>query len=381
MSKQRIDNFSDSLTLSQLLLRFESETSIMKIHLLSGFLGSGKTTAIQQACNELIKGENRVGVITNDQGIRLVDGDFFEHLNIPSRQVVNGCFCCNYNDFDSSIQSLIKTNQPDVIFAESVGSCTDIVATVMKPLFQYHPEAEVTISTFADIRLLKILLKNDSGIFDESVRYIYFKQLEEAGVIVISKIDMIDNGTLQEIKQLMNEKYGDKVLLYQNSFDAINIQQWLQVLDNKLFEKSSSLEIDYNVYGDGEAKLAWHDQELEIYSTNYNATQSAVDLMRMMFQKIQLNKYPIGHLKFLLDGETKISFTYAQQGELIDTIKSKKNNSSTLLINARVQTAPENLSQVMLEAVIETEIKSGCKISVKSIASFQPGYPKPTYRI
>lgn len=145
----------------------------MKIHLLSGFLGSGKTTAIQQACNELIKSGNSVGVITNDQGIRLVDGDFFEHLNIPNRQVVNGCFCCNYNDLDSSIQSLIKAYQPDIIFAESVGSCTDIVATVMKPLFNYYPETQITFSIFADICLLGILLKNDSSIFDESVRYLF----------------------------------------------------------------------------------------------------------------------------------------------------------------------------------------------------------------
>ena len=353
----------------------------MKIHLLSGFLGSGKTTAIQQACNELIKSGNRVGVITNDQGIRLVDGDFFEHLNIPCRQVMNGCFCCNYNDLDSCIQALIKTNQPDIIFAESVGSCTDIVATVMKPLFKCRPEAEVTISTFADIRLLKILLKNDSSIFDESVRYIYFKQLEEAGFIVISKIDLVDNETLQEIKQLMNEKYGDKVLLYQNSFDAMSIQQWLHLLDNQLFKTPLSLQIDYNVYGAGEATLAWHDQELEIYNTNYNATQLAVDLMRRIYQKINLNKYPIGHLKFLLNGKKKISFTSVSQEELLGTIENNRDNSATLLINARVQTTPEKLSQIMLAAIKEIEMKSSCKIAVKSFASFQPGYPKPNYRV
>ena len=102
----------------------------MKIHLLSGFLGSGKTTAIQQACNSLMQQGIGVGVITNDQGIKLVDEGFFNSLGIPNRQVINGCFCCNYNDLDDSIESLISLNNPEVIFAESVGSCTDIVATV-----------------------------------------------------------------------------------------------------------------------------------------------------------------------------------------------------------------------------------------------------------
>lgn len=353
----------------------------MKIHLLSGFLGSGKTTAIQYACSELIKIQKTVGVITNDQGISLVDGDFFDHLKIPNRQVVNGCFCCNYNDLDKSIQSLITTNKPDIIFAESVGSCTDIVATVMKPLFNFYSDADITFSTFADVRLLRILLEGDAQIFDESVTYIYFKQLEEADIIVVSKIDLIENETLQEIKQMMNEKYGDKILLYQNSLDPINIQQWIQVLDTQLFEKPSSLQIDYDIYGDGESKLAWHDQAIEIYSPNYNASQAAVNLMRTIHRIILLNEYPIGHLKFLLNGEKKISFTYALQGELLDAIENKKNKSATLLINARIQTSPERLSQLISEAIKETEIKSNCKIAVKSMASFRPGYPKPTYRI
>ncbi len=353
----------------------------MKIHLLSGFLGSGKTTAIQYACNELIKQQKKAGVITNDQGISLVDGDFFKHLNIPNRQVVNGCFCCNYDDLDKSIQSLITTNKPDIIFAESVGSCTDIVATVMKPLFNFYPHTDITFSTFADVRLLRILLKENTQVFDESVRYIYFKQVEEAQVIIVSKIDLTDNETLLQIQQIMNEKYGDKIILYQNSFDPISIQQWLHVLDTQLLEKPSSLQIDYDVYGDGESKLAWHDQAIEIYSPNYNALQAAIDLMRTIYQNILLNKYPVGHLKFLLNGEKKISFTYDSQGELMDAIENKKDNLATLLINARVETSPEMLSHLMSEGIKETEIKSNCKITVKSLASFQPGFPSPTYRI
>jgi len=353
----------------------------MKLHLLTGFLGSGKTTAIQEACSELTRSGNRVAVITNDQGRRLVDGDFFEHLNIPNKQVINACFCCSFNDLDSNIQSLIKTNQPDVIFAESVGSCTDIVATVMKPLFRYRPEIQVTFSTIADIRLLEILMKKDSHIFDESVRYIYFKQLEEAEIIVVSKIDLIDKKSLEEIKQRIDKKYGNKILLYQNSFDPKNIRQWLHQLDNQLVEKPLSLQIDYDVYGEGEAKLAWHDQELEIHSTNYNATKAAIDLMKLISQKIYLNKYPIGHLKFLLNRETKISFTYASNRELMPAIKMKKNNSATLLINARVQTTPGALAQIMVKAINEIEIKCNCRIGIKSIDSFQPSFPKPTYHI
>jgi len=131
----------------------------MKIHLLSGFLGSGKTTVIHQACNYLKKGEVRAAVITNDQGSRLVDTGLFEKLNIPNRQVSDGCFCCNYDHLENGVHSLITEEQPKVIFAESVGSCTDIVATVMNPLLHFHPRTPVTLTALVDVRLLKILLQ------------------------------------------------------------------------------------------------------------------------------------------------------------------------------------------------------------------------------
>jgi len=63
-----------------------------------------------------------------------------------------------------------------------------------------------------------------------------------------------------EIKETMRKKYGTKVLLYQNSFGEKNILQWLHTLENQILEKPSSLQIDYDIYGEGEAKPAWYDR-------------------------------------------------------------------------------------------------------------------------
>ena len=352
----------------------------MKIHLLTGFLGSGKTTAIQYASRNLLQRGIKTGVITNDQGIKLVDGDFFASLNIPNRKVMNGCFCCNYNDLEANIQSLIQTNETEIIFAESVGSCTDIVATVLKPLLHFYPHAQITVSTFADVRLLEMILKADTNFFDETVNYIYLKQLEEAGIIVINKIDLIDKEQLEKIKQFMLQKYETKILLYQNSLDENNIMHWLHTLDHyQSAGKLQSLNIDYDVYAAGEAKLAWLDQELEIYSANNNAMLHAENLINAIYKKIKANQYAIGHLKFLINGETKISFTSNEQSSI--AIKNKPNASAALLINIRMQTEPEIIKQLIAETIKEEEITSDCKVIVVSLSAFQPGYPHPTQRI
>ncbi|MEO8764012.1 MAG: GTP-binding protein [Ginsengibacter sp.] len=352
----------------------------MKIHLLSGFLGSGKTTAIHCASRILLQQGIRTGVITNDQGIKLVDGDFFKSLHIPGRQVVNGCFCCNYNDLETSIQSLIETNGTGIIFAESVGSCTDIVATVLKPLLRFRQDAMVTVSTFADVRLLQMILDGGTPLFDETVHYIYLKQLEEAGIIVINKIDLVNEEQLVVIKQLMQEKYGSKILLYQNSLNEDNIRQWLQALDNYQYAgELPSLGIDYDTYAAGEAKLAWLDQELEIYSANNTALQQSEDLINSIYKKINVHQYTIGHLKFLIDRTVKISFTTNMQPAA--TIDIGPAASVELLINIRVQTEPDAIKQLVASAIKEIEMRSECKIVVISVSAFQPGYPHPAYRI
>ena len=349
-------------------VRAPTPPTLLKIHLLSGFLGSGKTTAIAQACRLLAKKGIPTAVITNDQGTHLVDGDLFTHLGIPSNQVTNGCFCCNYNDLDAAIRHLLKHHAPGVLFAESVGSCTDLIATVLKPLLQQHPEWHVTATTFADAQLIS----SSAPGFDETINYIYHKQLEEANVIVVSKSDLIDTTQLQTQLQ---SRYPEKTILYQNSFDEEHIARWLQTLDTMAFTKDlPSLDIDYDTYGAGEAKLAWLDQQLEIISPDQNAQHAAITLI----DKLAETSYPIGHLKFLLDGHTKISVTATGATDHADPQPAEK---TTLLINARVQTEPAILSQFVSDAILSTEHKLHCSIRTIEKTCFQPGYPRPTHRI
>ncbi|HEY4154543.1 MAG TPA: GTP-binding protein [Puia sp.] len=352
----------------------------MDIHLLSGFLGSGKTTAIQSACRILSEKGIKAAVITNDQGIRLVDAGLFKQLGIPGRQVLNGCFCCNYRDLDNQIQSLLETAEPEVIFAESVGSCTDIVATVFKPLRVFRPDVRVTLSVFADAMLLHLLLIDKTFLFDEEVNYIYFKQLEESNILIISKMDLLNSDELRDLKNGLNERYPDKLIHYQDSRNDDQVRQWLGQLEPAVSDLNPrSLEMDYAKYGAGEAKLAWLDQELDIESSNKTATRDAIQLMQEIFKKIAAEKHPIGHLKYLLNGQQKISFTSSSLPEIGFEILPAV--GATLLLNARVQTSPGALSLLVSDAIRTFEEQSGCRVRTNSISSFQPGFPTPTCRM
>src|SRR5262249_5286781 len=126
------------------------------VAVIGGFLGAGKTTLILAAARLLQQRGMRVAAILNDQGDDLVDTYLARAAGLDCDQVTGGCFCSRFPDLVSAAGRL-AAYQPDLIFAEAVGSCTDIVATTLRPLVRDYPDhyriAPLTVVTHAAQRL------------------------------------------------------------------------------------------------------------------------------------------------------------------------------------------------------------------------------------
>jgi G3E family GTPase len=354
----------------------------MKLILTGGFLGSGKTTTIQQACSLLLKENKTVAVATNDEGEELVDSKFIQGFSIPVKEVTKGCFCCNYNALLQHIYYFSEHVNPEIIFAESVGSCTDLVATIAKPLAEMHPELTVNISVFVDAHLLHSLISGTSFFIDDAVRYIFKKQMEEADILILNKIDLLDQHQLEEVQQVIHHDYPAKKILLQNSLNEHDIEHWLNEVQKEQSAKRTSLDIDYEIYGAGEAKLAWLDAVLSIQTQKLPATKTAALLAEIMHQKIQQQHLTIGHLKYLIDdGKQQFKLSYTTMEHPRNIALDGLSNKASVIINARVQTEPETLQHIMHESIDEAALKTNGSIMLQSVSAFQPGFPRPTYRV
>jgi G3E family GTPase len=356
----------------------------MKLILVGGFLGGGKTTAIVRACQHLMADGKKVAMITNDQGDQQVDSAFAKSLGINTREVSNGCFCCRYDDLDAQLRSIEADNHPELVFAESVGSCTDIIATVAKPLLQYKSDLNIVVAVYADVDMLVSFIEGRASFLEESVRYIYKKQLEEADLIVLNKVDLITTEQLAVADKVIRKEYPGKKIVYQNSLKQEDIVAWLDAL-NEFVSRGNrdSLSIDYDTYGNGEAQLAWLDKSVTILSPLGNGGFVTRQIIRTIFNHLKQQYLTIGHLKFFVETDRwsdKISFTTASTSA---EIKMPHENIERvkLLINARIQTDPITLQVLINNALDGVQRSESCSIETERHSAFTPGFPRPTHRM
>ncbi len=355
---------------------------MIKICLVGGFLGSGKTTAITAAGKMLLQEQLRVGIIMNDQGSKLVDAAFANSLQIPSSEVKNGCFCCNYEQFYFAINDLDSSIHPHIIFAEAVGSCTDLVATIVKPLLRSDFQIELTLSVFADGPVLLSSLEGRSSFVSDNIQYICKKQLKEAAIIIVNKADNLTSEEINKIQLALKTEYPDKKILFQDSKDENSVKKWLDVIrEENSIHQFKPLDIDYEKYAKGEAALAWLDAFVKIHSKR-KAIDKAFEFIEKMFEEISFQRLPIGHLKFFLqsgDWKQKVSYT-ANNRESVEKSSAFIADHVSIIVNARIETDPDQLKKIFFQAIRKIE-NGSCNIEIFDLDAFQPGYPKPTHRI
>ena len=176
-------------------LKGERRYKMTKIDIISGFLGSGKTTLIRKLLNETLKNE-KVVLIENEFGEIDVDSDFLKDTSIEIKSINAGCICCSLQgDFEEALKKVIETYSPDRIIIEpsGVGKLSDVTKAV-----KTVEEANINaLCTIVDARKCKIYAKNFKEFFND--------QIKEATCIIMSKTQTISEEKLKEAYAIIKE--------------------------------------------------------------------------------------------------------------------------------------------------------------------------------
>jgi len=358
--------------------------------MVGGFLGAGKTTALLRLAERLREQGLRVGLITNDQSVGLVDTALLASHDLPVEEITGGCFCCRFTSLTEAAEKLTQSDRPEVFLAEPVGSCTDLTATVSYPLRRMYGDAFsiAPYSVMVDpIRAERILGLAPGKSFSPKVIYIYLKQLEEAEVIVINKVDLLESDRLKQLMTVMAERYPNARVLTMSARNGLNIDLWADFIAAGNLGDTPAMDVDYDIYADGEALLGWLNLTAILTATgSFDGNAFLAELATMLHQRLAAEGIEIAHLKMTLspdegndlavvnlvrtDGRPEASHTLQEPLEL-----------GELIINLRAEADPAILRNLVTETVKDISHSASIISEVEHVESFRPGRPVPTHRL
>lgn len=355
-----------------------------RLILCGGFLGAGKTTLIWDMAQRLMAQGKRVGLVTNDQAPELVDSRLLKQADLKVAEVAGSCFCCNFNGFVEAIHSLRRDVEADVILAEPVGSCADLIATIVRPLKKYH-NTEVIVSPLTvlgdPMRLKSILYGGDGGLHEDAA-YIYRKQLEEAEVILITKTDLLSKSELEKLMKDTQACFHHTKVMAASTMNGTGVWEWFNEVSNRQGEGKKILDIDYDKYAHGEAVLGWLNGTVALTGKNAYWDTLLKDIMIGIARAVKKEKLRVGHIKVI--AENGKQYAVGNITGDVSTLQLRgaagTSDNVKLIINARVETSPEHLDELIRRVLVES-INGQFADEVLAWRYLQPGRPNPTHRM
>lgn len=355
--------------------------------MVGGFLGAGKTTTLARLARHYTDAGLNVGVVTNDQATDLVDTNSLRAQGFDVGEVAGACFCCNFDELMETIGALGENERPDVILAEPVGSCTDLVATVIQPIKRLF-DAEFEIAPYAVILKpshgRRVLRGESRAGFSPKAAYILTKQLEEADVVLINRVDELPEEQAAELVQLVEEHCPGVPVLRVSAKTGLGFEPFIELLDQVGDFGQRVLDIDYDTYAEGEAELGWLNSSLQVVAeAPFSLDELLMDVVTRLAGTLAERGAETAHLKVigLWEGFFGVANLVSSENQPELSLPSQcEVRTIDLIVNARVACDPEILEPLVHEAVAGAVAAREATAEFRQTQSFRPGRPVPTHR-
>ena len=222
---------------------------MVKVNIISGFLGAGKTTLIKKLLGGSIAKE-KVILLENEYGEIGIDGGFMKDSGITVTELNSGCICCTLaGDFQKSIDELIDTYHPDRILVEptGVGKLSEIIAAVEKAKTRHNDLVIAGCATVVDAGKCRMYLKNFGEFFID--------QVKSAATIIFSRTQLLPADRVEKSRALIEEQHPDARIIT-TPWDDLDADTVLEVI-----ESGKPMEIHVDLDDDDDDDEDEHEHE------------------------------------------------------------------------------------------------------------------------
>jgi len=356
--------------------------------MVGGFLGAGKTTTIARLARMFQAQGRSVGIVTNDQATDLVDTHSLRSQGFNVGEVPGSCFCCNFNELTATVERLGHIERPDVVLTEPVGSCTDLVATVIRPLEQLFGQ-QFSVAPYGVILKPshgeRILSGRGNAGFSPKAEYIFRKQLEEADFLIVNRIDMLPSAEIDELVSMLESQFPDRPALRVSAKTGEGFDALFDFVAQTGNFGRRVLALDYDTYAEGEAELGWLNSSLVVHGEQeFSLDALLLDIIEGLRLRLQSEEAETAHLKTigLWEGFYGVANLVSSWTPAELSLPSNcRVREANVIVNARVALDPALLEQHVRTVLQQASQRLGAKCTFRQTQSFRPGRPVPTHRL
>lgn len=273
----------------------------IQVYVLSGFLGSGKTTVLKRIVEECKKQDKQLGIILNELGDTNVENHLFENEQMV--ELLNGCICCSIQDDLKQTLDQFAKNPVNTLLIEGTGVANpnEIIEALANPSYIDQFELHSIISLVDASNYLDY-----QSIFSSSkeIRTLLKEQITCATLVILNKTDLIQKKKLEKINSQIRKLAGNGVPIVHSTFGNISVDELLkkrvQTLNLSQAEQNSSCS----------CSSSGHDNDCNHEHDHVNhAKIKAVKLENLpVFDKKEFEKWMKGLPKEIFRGKGIIQF-------------------------------------------------------------------------
>lgn len=334
----------------------------MKVMIIGGFLGSGKTTAIQRISRQLSDAGKRTAIIVNEIGEIGLDGETLKSPGIMTQELTSGCICCTLKiSMQYTLQTLEEEFRPDIVIIEPTGIA-----------FPGQIKEEIEVMGLSELSFAPVVTLVDPGRFGTEAKEIprfIETQVKEAEILGINKVDIAPAEIVMATEKMLVElnpearilkfsaKLGDK------QFEDLLIHLALPGVEKPFQDKKNSIEI---------SEVSAHSVLYILVSSMYNREEARrfikESLQAIRDQIKEINPDFIGHVKLSLklpDSMIKGSVTSSEEVPQVEFIPRKNEKFELRLLSAITKVPKDKLTKIVEDTLEEKLRETGVSFEKK----------------
>ena len=202
---------------------------------------------------------------------------------------------------------------------------------------------------------------------------------------MLNRIDELAAEEADDLVRLIDAQFPGRHVIRMSAKTGEGFEAFCEFLDTKGDFGRRLMDVDYDVYAEGEAELGWLNSQLTLTSPDpFDLDAFLLSLLAELQAKFATISAETAHLKAIGMWEGYYGVANLVSSEStpeLSLASNGKTRTANVVVNARVAVDPDVLAELVRKAIQDQAQKMGAQATIETLQSFRPGRPVPTHRI